>query len=1293
MPEAASIPPDVPKSYSGAQSLGDVELGVYGNGGEALSYLSAFTGVGFPQSPVAEVDGFYNDFQDKTLSDYHAQINSGDSPSWDTNTELTLDSSTGYIQVECSHTYTTAGTYDVTVYITGPDGQTASATTSEVNVTTDRLSVTLNAPDVTNSNAASEVPYSFSLVFQNSGGMISGSSVSGATVQVVPRDNEAITATLASTELSGTTDGAGDASTITANYQITPPNGDWSQGPMGTYTVNLGGSPVTGIADGQAPQGNVGTFQVNVPVKLVLEVPQYDTGVPEDGTIPVEVQALGPSGNPDPGVNGTGTIQLNGKVVATVNLQNGTATTTITAPSQPGQYQLQGYVSNLDSGSTGINVGSDEPNSGELLSAAANSAGQLADLLKGLIEEDLKDPNQVAQAALTELEGLKNTLGKVIPFLNLTPLAIDLSSLWNDATQRASPQNEAQFQKDFSNALKEGMELDVAWGVTVGLELNPIGAVGGFLLNSAIQQGVGAFYDTFLQAGAMTTAGQLYQALKGSGSSVLLQEGVQYYSGSGDPPPSIILVNPPNGSSGAENLTVAGQSVYAQAGTSFNGVVATSLDASGNTNAGAYSAYIAWGDGNFTEGTISALPGGGFEVTGSDTYASTGTYSVSVVVTSTDGNSAAAYSAATVYPTGPTGATSAPVVSLLAPNISSENADWLTPYTFSVVYQDSAMVSFASLAGSTVQVQPPTGPAITAQEISTQILGSTDVEGDGSTTVVTYELTPPTGNWYAAPPGTYTVNLGGSPVTDLSGNSAAQGSVGTIQVSVPPTLDVSPAVGVEAGTGATISNSASLVLSGYAEASSTVEIYNGTALVNSAHASGDGSWSFTYQAHQNGSYDFTAVATDSSGNTSAPSDDTLVEVDTVPPTSTVAALPATTSSAGFTVSWSGSDNTGGSGIALYDVYVSDNGGPFTAFQTDTIATSASFTGVDGHTYGFYSVATDAAGNVQTTPMAAQATTEIDLPPPPPEPSPPVLLPADSNGSPGGETTTSTNPYLVGTTLANVTVELLNAGGVVVNTTQANGAGGYQIAVPGPLSVGSYQYRVVVADQYGDASNPSAPQTITVINTPTPTPTPTPPLLVTAESLQVETIRVGKARKAKKETVLVLQFSGALNAGAADNANAYELAPVITVKAKGKGKHKQPATTKLGTPVTPASAVYTGANNQVTLTPRGTLNLKKPEELIVNAALLTDALGREIDGKDDGQAGGDYIATINGSRVTPGGLPLARTRERPAAVPAAIDALLAHGELTGLTRSPHAWSEARPATKPFEETGNALSAKR
>jgi RHS repeat-associated protein len=96
-------------------------------------------------------------------------------------------------------------------------------------------------------------------------------------------------------------------------------------------------------------------------------------------------------------------------------------------------------------------------------------------------------------------------------------------------------------------------------------------------------------------------------------------------------------------------------------------------------------------------------------------------------------------------------------------------------------------------------------------------------------------------------------------------------------------------------------------------------------------------------------------------------------IDAGTPTSSVAALPAV-SPTSFTVTWSGQDDPGGSGIASFNVYVSDNGGPFTLWQSNTTASSATFTGVPGHTYGFYSVATDNVGNVQPTPTGAQATT-------------------------------------------------------------------------------------------------------------------------------------------------------------------------------------------------------------------------------------------------------------------------------------------------------------------------------
>ncbi|MBV9123757.1 MAG: hypothetical protein JO112_10405, partial [Planctomycetes bacterium] len=99
-------------------------------------------------------------------------------------------------------------------------------------------------------------------------------------------------------------------------------------------------------------------------------------------------------------------------------------------------------------------------------------------------------------------------------------------------------------------------------------------------------------------------------------------------------------------------------------------------------------------------------------------------------------------------------------------------------------------------------------------------------------------------------------------------------------------------------------------------------------------------------------------------------------IDAGAPTSSVQPLPATTTNPTFTVSWSGQDDPNGSGIATFDVYASDNGGPFTPFQQRTTATSATFTGQVGHTYGFFSVATDNVGNIQPTPTAAQASIQV-----------------------------------------------------------------------------------------------------------------------------------------------------------------------------------------------------------------------------------------------------------------------------------------------------------------------------
>ena len=98
------------------------------------------------------------------------------------------------------------------------------------------------------------------------------------------------------------------------------------------------------------------------------------------------------------------------------------------------------------------------------------------------------------------------------------------------------------------------------------------------------------------------------------------------------------------------------------------------------------------------------------------------------------------------------------------------------------------------------------------------------------------------------------------------------------------------------------------------------------------------------------------------------------------PSSQVDPLPAIVDVPEFAVIWSGSDDAGGSGIATYDIYISDNGGPWTLWQDDTELTEATFNGESGHTYAFYSRAMDGVGHQEDAPTTADATASVNTPP-------------------------------------------------------------------------------------------------------------------------------------------------------------------------------------------------------------------------------------------------------------------------------------------------------------------------
>jgi hypothetical protein len=151
----------------------------------------------------------------------------------------------------------------------------------------------------------------------------------------------------------------------------------------------------------------------------------------------------------------------------------------------------------------------------------------------------------------------------------------------------------------------------------------------------------------------------------------------------------------------------------------------------------------------------------------------------------------------------------------------------------------------------------------------------------------------------------------------------------------------------------------------------------------------------------------------------------------------------------------------------------------------------------------------------------------------------------------------------------------------------------------------------------------------------------PPAQVVAASLEKQPVR-----RHKPSTVIVVQFDEPLNSAAAANLGAY----MLTAGPPGK-KH--------GSRLLPlARARYNALTNTVTLTPLATLSPRPSEQLRIIASVLTDALGRPLDGNRDGQPGGDFVATLGKAGVSAAGVAGAQSLKPLSSH--AVDVLLSDG---------------------------------
>ncbi len=96
------------------------------------------------------------------------------------------------------------------------------------------------------------------------------------------------------------------------------------------------------------------------------------------------------------------------------------------------------------------------------------------------------------------------------------------------------------------------------------------------------------------------------------------------------------------------------------------------------------------------------------------------------------------------------------------------------------------------------------------------------------------------------------------------------------------------------------------------------------------------------------------------------------QIDNAKPVSRIEAVPVVQQETRFNLRWSGGDQD--SGIASYTIFVSTNRAPFQPWLSETTNTSATFTGLLGSQYAFYSVAQDRVGNMEDPPPIPHTST-------------------------------------------------------------------------------------------------------------------------------------------------------------------------------------------------------------------------------------------------------------------------------------------------------------------------------
>lgn len=327
--------------------------------------------------------------------------------------------------------------------------------------------------------------------------------------------------------------------------------------------------------------------------------------------------------------------------------------------------------------------------------------------------------------------------------------------------------------------------------------------------------------------------------------------------------------------------------------------------------------------------------------------------------------------------------------------------------------------------------------------------------------------------------------------SDMAGNvSPASAALSLMVDTTPPAASSVPDLAADSDKGMSssdnLTNVATPVISGKAEAGSTITLYDDGVQIASVRADQDGNWQLDGHTLTESSHRLTATVTDMAGNVSPLSEALVLTIDLTPPPAPSAALLDAASDSGLSSSdgitrittprLTGTAEVGAS-VLVFD------GTLQIGSATTGDSGNWSFTPTAALGEGAHSLTVkvdDAAGNVSKASAALLLTIDTKAPN---APSAPDLAEGSDLGSSKTDNITSvTRPLLTGTAEVGATVALYE-GSVLLGSAVADGSGVWQITPAQDLANGAHVLTAKATDVAGNVSVASPSLTVTINATP------------------------------------------------------------------------------------------------------------------------------------------------------------------------------------------------------------------